>query len=174
LGVGVSTVYDEDVDVCGSNVLKPPAGNDAGYACPDAGEYNFHTGLQLWGNHSSWYADVYGYTTGLSVSIRDLEAREGYDEYATCSMKILVRPTSSSSNSNSATLLGLSAVGLAGLVSYLGFLGVKRGRRACTCTDFEEEVEVESKRQQLLEMTDTPNEIVVGPNENCVAPSDIV
>jgi hypothetical protein len=171
MGVGVSTVYDEDVDVCGSNVLTPPAGNDANYTCPDAGEYKFHTGLQLWGGRSSWYADVYGYTMGLSISIRDPDESEGDGEYATCSMKILVRPTKDTSTFSSATLIGLSAVGLTGLVSYFGFLG---RRRSCTCGELEEEIGAESKSQHLLEMTDTPNEIVAAPNENSVGPSNLV
>jgi hypothetical protein len=170
MGVSLSPFYHEDVDVCNSEVLTPPAGNDAGYNCPDAGEYNFHTGLKLWGNHSSWYADLYGYTMGLSVSIRDLDKSEGDDEYATCSMNILVRPTSNTSSSNSATLLGVSAVGLTALVSYLGFLGL-RGRRSCTSSDLKEKIEEESRSQHLLEMTDTPNELVAAPNENYVGPS---
>lgn len=173
MGVSVSKLYQENVDVCGSDVLTAPAGNDAGYACPDPGAYNFHSDFPLWGNSSSWYADIYGYTMGLSVSIRDLDADEGYDDYAMCSMKILVRPTSTTSSSNSATLLGLSAVGLTGLVSYLGFLGL-RGRRACTCSEFKEEIDAESRSQHLLEMTETPNEIVAAPNENHVGASDIV
>jgi hypothetical protein len=174
LGVTVSTVFQEEVDMCGSNVLTAPEGNDAGYACPEAGAYNLHTGFQLWGNNTSWYADVYGYTMGLSVSIRDVEKGDD-DEYATCSLNILVRPTTTTSSSNSAALLGLSAVGLTGLVSYLGFLGL-RGRRASTSGDIKAEIESESREQHLLEMTDIPNEIVAAPNENYVleGPSHLV
>ena len=91
---GIHKLYEDTKDVCNSNVLTPPAGDDAGYKCRSAGRYNFETAIRLHGNEYSWYRDLYGFTQGLSISIEDiynsgnvtdcsvtLQIKKGYETY---------------------------------------------------------------------------------------------
>jgi LPXTG-motif cell wall-anchored protein len=112
---GVHTVYDGVMDLCTSNIFTPPAGDDAGYGCPDAGIYNFAMNFVLPGYHS-YYSEWTGFTVPLTVTFKDAGTT---DTVAYCSMKVTVEDMDTGGSSRSAYIAGGAVFGIAGLASLL-------------------------------------------------------
>jgi hypothetical protein len=112
---GVHTVYDGVMDLCTSNILTPPAGDDAGYECPDAGIYNFEMSFVLPGFHS-YYSEWTGFTVPLTATFKDAGTA---NKVAYCSMKVTVEDSDGSGSSRSAYIAGGALFGIAGLASLL-------------------------------------------------------
>jgi hypothetical protein len=135
LNLPVSTILDVQVDdLCAG--LSAPAGNDAGYKCNAAGLYNFATTVQLWGSPTSWYADLHGFSYGVSIKIIDPEDEVDQD-YSTCTLSIHANSSSNSNTSNTseAMFVGISMVGVVGLVAAMSM----RRRRAMIQLEADEE-----------------------------------
>lgn len=110
-------------DICSYDYasLTPPAGNDAGYSCPDAGLYNFHVNYDLWGSPDSWYATTYGYSMGVSLHIYDTL---NDIEFASCYVEVVAKKGSEDYTWTSAALFFPAAVGVTGLTA--GYMMRKR------------------------------------------------
>lgn len=72
---------------CGDH-LNAPAGNDAGYSCPDAGLYNYRGNFTLFGDPDEWYSSFYGFDLGVTVKVQDVSNEV---EYAHCYVELKVK-----------------------------------------------------------------------------------
>jgi len=120
-GLSFNTIQSSTVKPCNSNSLMPPAGSDAGYACPEAGLYNFYVPFQIPDKEDSFYSNWHGFNVGMTVEITGLDGEDV--DYATCNLAIHVGKGEDSSSGSKATY-GYSLMGLAGLAAL-----VQRKRR---------------------------------------------
>lgn len=104
-------------DNCGST-LSIPAGNDAGYSCPEAGLYNVHSTFKLFGASSAWYASAHGYNIGVGVRMYDLTDNS---EFGFCYAEIRVKEGTYSPATDWAIVGGAGV-----LASMAGYLYRKR------------------------------------------------
>lgn len=96
-------------------LLKAPAGDDAGYSCPDAGVYNYRFTFGMFGDPDAWYGSYHGFNVGMSVKIFDVGNNA---DYGFCYLEMKVKKGADSSYSDLAffgtglaSLTGVAAVG---------------------------------------------------------------
>jgi hypothetical protein len=130
-GLGSLEATGYTSEYCGS-ILSAPAGNDAGYTCPEAGLYNFRLTFALFGESLAWYANFHGFNVGLNVKITDAETG---DEYALCYAEVKVKTGTNSNGVSTSWGFLLGGAGLAGLTA-LGYVYQKR--RVATAAQSEE------------------------------------
>ena len=152
-GKGVKTLKEvEDVKICSAGVLSAPAGDDADYSCPEAGQYNFHiNGQKILGSIESWYSKYFWYNFSLLLTIYDAGS---YDrsEFSQCTLTIHTKK--SSEYVDGQYVAGAAVVG----ASILGLLGVMRRRRSRTQAQMEESGE---SMQSNFEMMRDPSATIV-------------
>ena len=119
---GPKVFMDESKQVCASGILNPPEGDDSGYKCPSAGVYNFKTSVRLPGDDYSWFGDLYGFNTGIVLTIRDVSNSDQI--YVRCTATIMVHKGIEKYRRTGTYVFGAS-LGMVGLVFY----GCMRRRR---------------------------------------------
>jgi len=112
-----TNVYNSQVeDVCDSNTLAPPDGDDSEYSCPSAGLYNFNFIYKNFGGRRKWYAGWHGYSMGLIVHFK---YEGGGDDYATCTINVKVEGSQNDSIATNAAFVSAATLGLASLFTGL-------------------------------------------------------
>jgi hypothetical protein len=116
LGLGTLEATEYSSQYCNS-ILNAPSGADAGYTCPDAGEYNVRLTFPLFGESLAWYANMYGFNVGVNVKFTDAETG---DAYAYCYAEVKVK------NGNGVSSSWGFLLGGAGLLTAIGYVYQKR------------------------------------------------
>lgn len=110
--MGINAYNGQVYDVCSSGVLTAPENEDAGYSCPSAGVYNFHTSFKVPGSRRNIFASWSGYSYGVNVHFK--HDTEGGD-WATCHMNIKVKKNEYGGYGTTAKFLSVAGLGLASI-----------------------------------------------------------
>jgi hypothetical protein len=124
--VGVNSYNSQVEDVCQSGALTPPENDDAGYACPSPGVYNFHFSFRNFGNRRNVVSGWSGYSYGVNVHFK--HETEGGD-WASCHINVKVKKGETSSYVTNAKFLSVAGLGVVSVAMGL-FLRRRRERLA--------------------------------------------
>jgi hypothetical protein len=113
---GLFSIYEQETSNICANATQftPPAGDDAGYKCPNAGLYNLHTLFTMWGSADAWWSSLYGYNIVFILKIEDVNENQ---EYGSCYLEAMVQDGDGSNITTDAGFLGF--IGLSGLAAGL-------------------------------------------------------